>query len=158
MSTGRRLPWTAGWFGACSRSMTASHNLEVTLLPHRYAIFRLPPGQYDALDCPGFRDDMAFLSITRTREEISGVCEESSMPAGVTAQRGRRLLRVQGPLDFSLTGILASLTSPLAKAGVSIFAISTYDTDYLLLAEQDLDLAIAALQRAGHTVHRSTSE
>jgi len=62
---------------------------------------------------------------------------------------------VNSPLDFSLSGILASLTAPLAEAGVSIFAISTYDTDYLLLAEKDLDSAITALEDAGHTVYRS---
>ncbi len=128
------------------------------LLPHRYAIFRLPPSNKPELDWLKFGDGAAFVSITRTHDEVSGVCEEAVLPANVTAQRGRRLFRVQGPLDFSLTGVLASLTSHLAEAGVSIFAISTYDTDYLLLAEHGLDLAIAALERAGHTVHRSKTE
>lgn len=153
-----RLPSTAGWFGACCRLMTAAHHLDLTLLPHRYAIFRLPPHERPAFVWPKLADGATFVSFTHTNEELSGVCEESSVPVNVTAQRGRRLFRLKGPLDFSLTGALASLTAPLAEAGVSIFAISTYNTDYLLLAEQDLDIAITALERAGHSVHRSQTE
>lgn len=138
--------------------MAASHHLELTLLPHRYAVFQLLPGNQSEADWAKLGAAAAFVSVTRTHDEISGVCEESRLPANATAQRGRRLLRVKGPLDFSLTGILASLTGPLAEAGISIFAISTYNTDYLLLAEHGLDLAIAALERAGHTVHRSQTE
>jgi uncharacterized protein len=138
--------------------MTIARQLELTLLPHRYAIFRLPAHEEPSLDLLKLRDRAAFASITRTHEEVSGVCEESSLPVHATAQRGRRLLRVKGPLDFALTGILASLTGPLAEAGVSIFSISTYDTDYLLVAEHDLERGIAALKRAGHTVHRSQTE
>ena len=138
--------------------MTSGHQLELTLLPHRYAIFRLPPHEEPSLDLLKLCDRAAFVSITRTPEEFSGVCQESSLSARVTAQRGRRLLRVKGPLEFGLTGILASLAGPLAEVGVSIFSISTYDTDYLLLAEHDLERGIAALERAGHTVHRSQTE
>ena len=76
------------------------------------------------------------------------------MPANVIAQRGRRMLRVEGPLDFSLTGILASLAAPLAEAQVSIFSLSTYDSDYLLIEANNLDKAISALEQAGHTVSR----
>jgi hypothetical protein len=83
------------------------------------------------------------------------VCEESLVAAGARAERGRSLLRVDGTLDFSLTGVLAALAAPLAQAKISIFALSTYDTDYLLLAQNDLDRAIAALERAGHSVKRS---
>jgi uncharacterized protein len=138
--------------------MTVSHHVELTLLPHRYAIFRLPPHEKAVLDWLKLSDDAAFVSVTRTHDELSGVCEESRLPADITAQRGRRLFRVKGPLDSSLTGILVSLTGSLAEAGVSVFAISTYDTDYLLLAEHDLDLGTTALERAGHTVHRSKTE
>jgi hypothetical protein len=138
--------------------MSAAHHLELMLLPQRYAIFRLPPHEKPTVVWPQVAEGGAFVSITHTNEELSGVCEESSLPANISAQRGRRLLRVKGPLEFSLTGILASLTGPLADAGVSIFSISTYDTDYLLLAEQDLELGIAALERAGHSIHRSQTE
>jgi hypothetical protein len=145
------------WFGAFCRLMTIAHHLELMLLPHRYAIFRLPPHERPPFVWPKLAD-ATFVSITYTHEELSGVCQESSLPANVTAQRGRRLFRVKGPLEFSLVGVLASLTGPLAAAGVSIFSISTYGTDYLLLAEQDLEVGIAALERAGHTVHRSQGE
>ncbi len=138
--------------------MTVTHHLELTVLPRRYAIFRLPPHEQASFVWPKPGAGVGFVSVTHTRDELSGVCEEAGLPANITAQRGRRLFRVNGPLDFSLTGVLASLTSPLAEAGVSIFAISTYDTDYLLLAEEDLDVAIPALERAGHTIHRSETE
>jgi uncharacterized protein len=85
-----------------------------------------------------------FVSITRTRDELSIVCEA---PAGEW-----RCLKVQGPLDFSLVGILASLAEPLAKAGVPIFVISTFDTDYILVKADNLERAIEALRSAGHTV------
>ena len=138
--------------------MTTAHHLELMLLPRRYAIFRLPPHERPSFVWPTLADGAGFISITHTPEELSGVCEESSLPLNVTAQRGRRLFRVRGPLKFSIVCILASLTGPLAEAGVSIFSLSTYDTDYLLLAEQDLELGIATLERAGHTVHRSQDE
>jgi hypothetical protein len=138
--------------------MSAFRPLQLTLLPHRYAVFQLPPFPEPELDWSRLADGAAFVSMTRTHDEVSGVCEESAVPANATAQRGRRLLGVKGPLDFSLTGVLASLTGPLAEAGISIFSISTYDTDYLLLAERDLEPAIAALERAGHTIHRSKTE
>jgi hypothetical protein len=138
--------------------MTTAHHLELMLLPYRYAIFRLSPHEKPSFVWPKLTDGAGFVSLTHTQEELSGVCEESSLPATVAAQRGRRLFRVKGPLEFSLTGILASLSGPLAEAGVSIFSISTYDTDYLLLAERDLERGIAALEQAGHTVHRSKSE
>ncbi len=85
-----------------------------------------------------------FVSITRTRDELSIVCES---PGGEW-----RCLKVEGPLDFSLVGILASLAEPLAKAGVPIFAISTFDTDYILVKADNLERAIRALRSAGHTI------
>lgn len=85
-----------------------------------------------------------FVSITRTREELSIVCEA---PGGEW-----RCLKVEGPLDFSLVGILASLAEPLAKAGISIFAISTFNTDHILVNAANLDRAVEALRAAGHTI------
>src|SRR4051812_12449007 len=72
----------------------------------------------------------SFYSISRSSEELSIVCEQKSIPKEIKAEKGWSLIKVQGPLDFGLTGILASLANPLAAAGVSIFAISTFDTDY----------------------------
>jgi uncharacterized protein len=123
-------------------------NLVLSLLPERLAICRLPP----AAPLPDWALGGAFISITKTDEETSVVCAEVSVPDTVPCQRGRRALKVQGPLDFSLTGILAGLAGALAQAGISIFAISTYDTDYLLVAEADLASAVAALRLEGYTV------
>ncbi len=91
-----------------------------------------------------------FSSITRTVEELSVVCPQNRVPPGVQKQDGWKAVQVEGPLDFSLIGVLASLTVPLAKEGISIFAISTYDTDYLLVKEKELERAIQALQGEGY--------
>jgi hypothetical protein len=93
-----------------------------------------------------------FLCLTRTPEATSIVCEERLLPSTVEAERGFSALRVAGPLAFHLTGVLASLAAPLADAGVPIFVVSTYDTDYVLVREIDLNGAIAALREAGHSV------
>jgi hypothetical protein len=91
-----------------------------------------------------------FFAVTRTAEELSIVCEQSTVPADVQSEPGWRALKVEGPLDFGLTGILAGLATILAEAGISIFAISTFDTDYILVKAEKLSLAIEALQQAGH--------
>ncbi len=94
----------------------------------------------------------SFVSITRTTEELSIVCAEGFPPAGVKQESGWRLLKVEGPLDFGLTGILASVLDPLARAGISIFSVSTYNTDYVLVKQDKAEAAVAALRQAGHTV------
>ncbi len=100
----------------------------------------------------------AFVSITRTPDELSVVCAEVSVPDEVKAGRGWRALRVAGSLDFALTGVLAALAVPLAEAGVSIFALSTYDTDYVLLREVDLPREVATLGVAGHRMRGDRGE
>lgn len=112
------------------------------------AIARLPPDG----GLPWWAAGSPFLSFTRTAEEMSLVCEEDRVPEGVTAQRGFRALRVEGTLPFHLTGVLASLTTPLADAAVPVFVVSTYDTDYVLVDESVLPKAIDALRKAGHNV------
>ncbi|GHO50099.1 ACT domain-containing protein [Ktedonospora formicarum] len=92
-----------------------------------------------------------FISITYTVDELSIVCATESIPDGVRVEHGWRALQVAGPLDFSLTGILAGLATPLSGAGIPIFAISTYDTDYLLLKEAHLERARAVLEALGYT-------
>ena len=96
-----------------------------------------------------------FGSITRTPQELSLVCDEKRVPKGVKAEPGWRVFRVDGPLDFALTGILASIAAPLAQAGVSIFAISTFDTDYVLVKHEKVQQAVAALRAAGHAVREA---
>lgn len=92
------------------------------------------------------------MSLTRTRDELSVVCAQHLVPNELQAERDWRCLGVVGPLPFALTGILLSLAQPLAEQGISIFAVSTFDTDYLLIKASTLGAAIAALQDAGHTV------
>jgi hypothetical protein len=122
--------------------------MKLELLEGRYAVVRLDAGEPP----PAWTTSGPFVSITRTEAELSVVCPEGAVPADACAERGWRCLRVAGPLGFGMTGILASLAGPLASSGVSIFVVSTYDTDYLLLQDRDLDRATDALSRAGHTV------
>jgi hypothetical protein len=120
--------------------------LTLVLLPETFAVCRLPA---DA-PLPAWALAGPYFAITRTSDELSIVCVQAQVPSGVTCQPGWRCLQVAGPLDFALTGVLASLAQPLAAAGVSIFAISTYDTDYLLVPDRSLAAALAALRNAGH--------
>jgi hypothetical protein len=129
----------------------ASRHLELSLLPERFAISRLAP---DSL-LPSWATQGAFYSVTRTSDELSIVAKESSVPAGTLSETGWRVLKVQGPFELSEVGVLASLTSPLAAARISVFVVSTFDTDYLLVTQEQLASAIATLDRAGHSIHRS---
>lgn len=89
--------------------------------------------------------DNKFFSISKTRDELSIVCPQDKIPAGVLAEKNWRAFKVEGPLGFSLTGIVASLVKPLAEAKISILYISTYETDYILVEEKNLKKAIKAL-------------
>lgn len=100
---------------------------------------------------PAWATAGGFFSITRTADELS-VCAEDAVPDGVKCERGWRCLRVAGTIEFSAVGVLAALAVPLAEAGVSVFAVSTFDTDYLLVKDTDLPAALEALRRAGHVV------
>ncbi len=122
--------------------------LILSLLPVKLAICRLGPDP----EAPSWASGNCFLSITRTEDELSVVCAEAGVPEEVKSNRGWRCFKVAGPLDLALTGVLASLTNPLAQARINIFAISTYDTDYLLVKEENLVHAAEVLTRAGHRV------
>jgi hypothetical protein len=124
------------------------NDLSLCILPGRLAICRLPP---DA-PLPEPSSQASFWSVTRTEEELSIVLPEEAVSAGWHAEGGWRCLKVLGPLDFGLTGILASLAASLAEAGVPIFAISTYETDYILVKEENLERAKYALLASGHSV------
>lgn len=93
-----------------------------------------------------------LFSITRTADELSVVCRQEVVPDGVTGERDWRGLRVAGAMPFTVVGVLAALTAPVANAGVGVFAVSTFDTDYLFVKADDLVKAIAALRAAGHEV------
>lgn len=101
---------------------------------------------------PDWAWDGEFCSVTRTADELSVVCSAPSASPRDPARPRWRAFRVQGPLDFSMTGVLLALADPLAREDVSIFAISTHDTDYVLVREADLPRACVALAAAGHTL------
>lgn len=101
---------------------------------------------------PSWFSSSRFYSLTQTREEISIVCSLDDIPDDVKCEKGWSNLKVEGVLDFSLTGILASISTILSEEKISIFAISTYDTDYILVKETDLEKAVAVLKKAGHQV------
>jgi uncharacterized protein len=125
-------------------------HLELDLLHGLLAVVRFQPGS----PVPEWAKSDILLSVTWTHSETSIVCDELSLPAGIEAERGFRCLRIRGPLPFTLVGILRSVLDPLGDAGISVFAVSTFDTDYILLPGSGLEDAIAALSQAGHVVHR----
>ncbi|HEX2103087.1 MAG TPA: ACT domain-containing protein [Solirubrobacteraceae bacterium] len=131
--------------------MTAG-GLDLRVLPGALAVARLHPDEPP----PAWAAPAGALhALVRTAGELSIVCADQAVPPGVRAERGFRAIAVAGPLDFGLTGVLAALAVPLAEAGVPIFAVSTYDTDHLLVRAARLDAAIAALRAAGHRVDAS---
>ena len=119
----------------------------LSLLEGRFAVCRLPACAPWPVPRPG-----PLLSITRTAEETSVVCLRENAPRGARVEDGWRALKLEGPIPFAEIGVLSALSGSLAGAGLSLFAISTFDTDYLLVKEGDLAAAVAALQKAGFGV------
>lgn len=115
--------------------------MTLELMENDYAVCRL-----ESIQIP----DGEFMSLTVSNGEISLVCETKKAPRGCVAEAGWRGLRVCGVLDFSLVGILAGLTDVLARSKISVFAVSTYDTDYLFVKEESLKPAAEALRAAGY--------
>jgi hypothetical protein len=124
------------------------HPQTLSLFPETFAICRLKQGT--AL--PLWAQTDPLFSITSTPDELSLVTRDQSIPADVQADRGWRCFKLHGPIPFSLTGILNAITIPLAEATIGIFAISTFDTDYVLVKEHDLPQALSTLTQAGHTI------
>jgi hypothetical protein len=132
--------------------MSESHRrFELTVLKGSFAMVRLAADS----PLPLWATDAEFFSVTRTSDELSIVCSADQIPSGLASETGWRVLKVTGPFALSEVGVLAALSAPLAEAEVSLFAISTFDTDYLLVSEKQLDAAIAALRAAGHRVEQS---
>ncbi|HEX8172975.1 MAG TPA: ACT domain-containing protein [Thermoanaerobaculia bacterium] len=119
--------------------------LRISILPQLLSVCRL------AADAP-LPDwpQGPFVSITRTPDELSVVCDSAAVPANVQSEHGWRALRVHGPIPFETTGVAAALVAPLAAARISVFLIATFDTDYLLV--QRLEESVQALRGAGHDV------
>ena len=122
--------------------------LTLAVLDNLYAVCRLAP----EAEIPNWLPTTGFVSVTRTAEELSVVCRSDAVPDTLEAERDFQVLKIEGPLDFSLTGILLSVAGPLADAGISIFALSTFDTDYVLVRNKDLGNAVSVLEAAGHTI------
>jgi hypothetical protein len=135
---------------AAGEAESSGHRLLLDVLAVHLQVCRL---NHDA-PIPSWlpRTSSPLTAIVRTDDELSIVCPAAEVPADVRHEGPWRALRVAGPLDFALVGILTRLTAPLAVAGISIFAISTFDTDYLLVRARDLEAAVDTLRDAGHAV------
>lgn len=135
---------------AVGKRKSGARRLELTVLPGSFSVVRLGPRARVPKRAFGPR----FSSVTRTDKELSVVCRQDRAPRANRARRkdGFRCLEVLGPLPFEATGVLAALTTPLARARVPILAIATFDTDYLFVRADRLAAALRALGRAGHAV------
>ena len=129
--------------------------MELKLLKQPFSVCKL-------VDASGIDLDRPYCFVGKTDEELSLVCETACVPVNTVAREdGWRGFRIQGMLDFSIVGVLAQISSLLAENGISIFAISTYNTDYLFTKEENFHHAVALLTRAGYSVEEaiaSTSE
>jgi len=123
-------------------------SLTLTVFPEELAVCRLPA----AASLPHWVDTAGLTAVTWTADETSIVCRAEIVPEGIVADGPWRAFMVAGPLDVGLTGILLSIAQPLADAGVGIFTVSTYDTDYVLVKQESLATAIAALCDYGHQI------
>lgn len=121
--------------------------IRYSVLEGTFAVCRLAP----TVPVPEWALRPGFLSITRTAEELSLVCAEAHVPAGIPAEFGWSCLQLEGPFPFAMSGVLAAFINPLAEAGIGIFAVSTFDTDYILVKADSLRTTIAKLEEAGHT-------
>ena len=111
-----------------------------------FAVCRLPS---DA-PIPALPDAASFLSITLTDDELSIVCAAEHAPENAKCESRWTCFKLEGPFPFNLTGVLTSFLDPLAKAGIPVFAVSTFDTDYVLVKEESAPAALRALRDAGH--------
>jgi hypothetical protein len=126
------------------------HKLKFQRITGSFAVCRLPP----QAPLPDWALSGVVTSVTRTAEELSIVCPQENVPEGLQAEKGWICFELGGPFPFSQTGVLASFIDPLAERGVSIVAISTFDTDYVLVKEELAGAALEAFQEAGHTLSR----
>jgi len=125
-----------------------SRTLTLSVIDGLFAIVKLSPESA----IPDWATNGIFSSVTRSPEELSLVVSEANVPPTVHASRGWRMLKVHGPFAFSEVGVLAALANPLARIGVGIFVISTFDTDYLLVQQEEIPAAVEALEHAGHRI------
>jgi len=122
--------------------------LKLLLLPDLLAVCRLERGQ----EIPAWATGGDFYSVSRIREELSIICASSAVPENVRASRGWRAIKIEGPLDLDLVGILVSVAVPLAHAGIGILPVGTFDTDYILVRDRQLGEALKALRATGFNI------
>jgi hypothetical protein len=127
---------------------SANRTLTLSVVEGQYAIAKLAPDSA----IPDWAMCGPFFSVTRSTDELSLVVAETSLPAEIEASRNWHMLRVHGPFAFNEVGVLAALANPLARLGVGIFVLSTYDTDYLLVQREDIPVAVETLEHAGHRI------
>lgn len=125
-----------------------NNKLTLKLFKEKYGVCRLEKDE----KLPNWCTLNDFVSITKTEDELSIVCKEDTIEEGVVCEKDWRMLKILGPLDFSLIGILASISSILAANKISIFAISTYDTDYILLKNDKVDDAVEILKANNYAI------
>jgi hypothetical protein len=131
---------------ATGESHTPSYTLQQ--FPEKLAVVKLPAGA----EIPSWAESSSLFSITATATETSVVCAGRSVPTKVTGQKGLTAFALQGNLDHNLAGVLSSLLAPLAEEEISVFTISTYETNWILVPVTDADAAADAWRRRGHTV------
>lgn len=129
-------------------SESSTWRLKLIQLGGEFAICQLEAGA----DLPTWAVKGQFSSITRTPSELSILCLREQVPQGIKCEVGWRVLQVAGPFEFDAIGVLASLTSPLAVAGISLLTVSTYDTDYIFIQEEHYSQAVQVLRTAGHNI------
>ena len=125
-----------------------THTLQLRTIPGQFAICKLHPGD----SIPLWAISGKIWSVTRTATELSIVCPQGSVPQNVEVEQNWRVLQVVGPLPFEMVGVLSSLVTPLAETGVSIFTLSTFETDLILVREKSFEVACQALTQAGHII------
>lgn len=119
-------------------------------LAEEFAVCKLSPESA----IPAWATLGSTWSVTRMSTELSVVCPQANVPPAVEAGRDWRALQVDGPLPFTMVGVLSTLIGSLADAGISVFVLSTYDTDLILVQKRSFDEACARLEEAGHTIQR----
>ena len=135
-------------------SFELPHRLRFRVLDEKFAVCQLPAGSA----IPQWATGDRFFSVTQTSEELSIVCEQRRVPPGVRLEADWVALKLEGPFPFAMTGVLASFLQPLAQAGIPIFAVSTFDTDYVLLKQEKLEQALHALKAAEHELQAPVRE
>lgn len=133
------------------RVAMASNRFPLLLLAEPFAVCRFDPA--DATPAEVLETGGPFACVVRSENEVSVVCVEEDVPEGATkVERGWRAFRLQGPVPFTTIGVVSGLTKPLAEAGVSVFIVSTFDTDYLLVRSDSVGRASKVLDKAGFEV------